>query len=70
LADGYAFRFPGNAAMARRLIDYIIAERDCCPFFTFTLVAEPDNGPFWLHLQGPEGAKEAVIAGGSIQATS
>jgi len=39
-----------------------MAERDCCPFFTFELAFAPDHGPVWLRLRGPEGAKAVVEA--------
>jgi hypothetical protein len=62
LADGYALRFPGDAAWLETLAAFIRFERDCCPFFTFELRCEPQSGPLWLHLRGPEGTK-AFVAG-------
>ena len=61
LTDGYALRFPGTDTWANTLVQFIAFERGCCPFFTFTLVFEPQQGPIWLHLRGPEGVK-AIIA--------
>ncbi len=58
LADGYAYRFPGNEEWASRVLGFIMGERSCCPFFTFELGFEPDEGPIWLHIRGPEGVKE------------
>jgi hypothetical protein len=60
LADGYALRFPGVETWARRLLAFIEDERACCPFFTFELVFEPQQGPLWLHLRGPAGTQELV----------
>ena len=60
LADGYAFRFPGSDSWANRLVQFITFERGCCPFFTFALVFEPEQGPIWLHLRGPEGVKAII----------
>lgn len=57
LADGYAVQFPGTIVWASRLLDFIAAERACCPFLAFALVWEPQHGPLWLHLRGPEGTK-------------
>lgn len=62
LADGYALRFPGDGAWLATLADFIRFERDCCPFFLFELRCEPQHGPLWLHLRGPEGVKEIVAA--------
>ena len=62
LADGYALRFPGNDTWANQLTQFISFERECCPFFTFSLLFEQKQGPIWLHLRGPEGVK-AIIEG-------
>jgi hypothetical protein len=62
LADGYAFRFCGSAAMASRLLEFTLAERSCCPFFTFELVFDPNEGPIWVRLRGSEGVKEFVAS--------
>jgi hypothetical protein len=35
-------------------------ERDCCSFLTIKLTAEAGNGPLWLELTGPEGAKAFI----------
>jgi len=60
LADGYAYRFPRGEEWVSRLMEFILAERDCCPFFTFELVFEPNLGPLWLHLRGGQGVKEFI----------
>ncbi len=60
LADGVALQFPGDEIWAARLLAFIVGERACCPFFTFELLFEPDHGPIWLHLRGPEGATDFV----------
>ena len=57
LEDGYAFRFPGTSDWMDRIVAFISVERVCCPFFTFEMHFEPDQGPVWLHLRGPEGTK-------------
>lgn len=60
LADGYAFRFPGGAMWAGRLVEFIIAERSCCPFFTFDLVFEAGEDAIWLQLRGGEGVRDFI----------
>src|SRR5215207_9214600 len=45
LEDGYELRFPGSAEWAAKLTEFIVFERDCCPFFAFELVFEPGEGP-------------------------
>ena len=65
LDDGYAFRFPGGDASAARLLEFTLAERRCCPFFTFELAFEPHEGPIWLRLRGSEQIKTFVASGWS-----
>ncbi|MEO7018698.1 MAG: hypothetical protein ABI234_00920 [Ktedonobacteraceae bacterium] len=60
LADGYMLKFPGSADWASTLLQFVIQERACCPFFTFELHFEPQEGPTWLTLRGPEGTKGFV----------
>jgi hypothetical protein len=62
LAQGYAFRFPGTADWILRLGAFMATEHECCPFFRFELVVEPDSGPLWLILTGPAGTKEFIAA--------
>lgn len=60
LPDGYGFRFPNTDEVARRLLDFILAERQCCPFFQLELIFTPDSGPAWLHLRGGDKIKRFV----------
>lgn len=60
LADGYSFAFPGSAEWTDKLVSFVNSERACCPFFAFEILFEPNLGPVWLKVRGPEGAKEFV----------
>jgi hypothetical protein len=60
--DEYALRFPADETWAARLLAIIAEERACCPFFTFALVFEPQQGLLWLHLRGPAGTKAFVAS--------
>ena len=60
LEDGYEFAFPEDAEWAMRLTEFIVAERSCCPFFTFELVFEPGGGEILLRVRGPEGTKQFI----------
>jgi hypothetical protein len=60
LADGWAFRFPGEDGWVRALAEYVLYERGCCPFMRFEIVLETDDGPAWLHLRGGEDVKRFV----------
>ncbi len=62
LSQGYRFRFPADESIVLNLAEFIALERRCCPFFTFNLVVEPDSGPTWLHLTGPEGVKAFILS--------
>ena len=60
MEDGYEFAFPGDADWATRLTEFIVAERSCCPFFTFELVFEPGEYEILLRVRGPEGTKQFI----------
>ena len=60
LPDGYAFRLPGDGKWVAVVAELIVAERECCPFLTFGLIAEPKMGPLIVRLTGPTGAKDFV----------
>ncbi len=62
LTTGYAFRFPNRPEWTARLIEFIAAERLCCPFFNFELAFEPEQGPIWLRIHGQDGVKEFIEA--------
>ena len=58
LENGYAYRFTSEGERLSELAQLVDLERQCCPFLRFCLTIEPDNGPIWLEMTGPEGAKE------------
>jgi hypothetical protein len=60
LPRGYALRFASDPALTSALVEAILKERECCPFFEFKLEFEPANGPLWLHIEGPEGTKALI----------
>ena len=59
--EGYRFYYPGTAAWVICLAEFITLERLCCPFFTFTLEAIPDQTEQCLSISGNQQAK-AVLA--------
>lgn len=61
LDNGFAFRFPSTAESIAQLADFIVSERECCPFFRFELAIEPGGGAAWLTLTGPAGTKEFIL---------
>lgn len=62
LTNGYAYRFPAEDLWLDELISLIRLERQCCPFLTFRLTAEPENGPLWLEVTGPSAVKEFLAS--------
>jgi hypothetical protein len=58
LQDGYAFSLPGDIESIELAGKLIMAERECCPFLAFALIAQPNTGPVIVRVTGPNGAKE------------
>lgn len=58
LTDGFAYCFPPQTRWIAELAQFIAFERECCPFLQFALRVEPEGGPIWLELTGPQGTKE------------
>ena len=63
LADGYRFAFPAEGDGIPALLQFVLAERDCCPFFTFELSFPSPHQTVWLAVRGREGVKEIVRDG-------
>lgn len=57
LPDGYELQFPGSTEWARNISEFIVAERECCRFFTFETIYQPGQGGITLRIRGPEGVK-------------
>ena len=62
LRDGYAFRVPGEGKWIATIAEMIVAERQCCPFLTFELVAQPGMGPVVVRVTGPADTKDFLNA--------
>ena len=60
LQDGFAFHLTGEGKLIALIAELIVAERECCPFLTFELVALPNKGPLIVRVTGPDGTKEFV----------
>ena len=58
LQDGYAFSLPGDSESIELAGKLIMAERECCSFLTFALIAEPNKGPVIVRVTGRTGTKE------------
>lgn len=60
LENGYAYKFHGTDQMIGELTTFIKTERECCDFFTFTIVVAGDKSTVWLELTGEEGVKDFI----------
>jgi hypothetical protein len=58
LPDGYVFRVRGDKKWMGVVWEAIVAERECCPFLTFELTAQPNMGPLSVRVTGPAGTKD------------
>jgi len=57
LPDGFAFLYPGEPDLFRKLAEWIILERRCCPFLSFSLRFDAEPPAVRLELVGGEGVK-------------
>jgi hypothetical protein len=60
LPDGYAYRFSGGDSPLESLLEFIAAERRCCPFLSFEIAFEPHQGPLWLRMRGSPRVKSFI----------
>ncbi len=60
LDNGYAFRLSPQKISLEEVAQWMELERICCPFFDLEVEAEPNDGPIWLRMTGPEGVKEFI----------
>jgi MerR-like DNA binding protein len=60
LPDGYGFRFSSDQPTILLVSEFIARERLCCPFLTFEMVVESEDGPLWMRLRGAEGVKNFI----------
>lgn len=60
LPNGIAFRLPPDSLAA--VAKFVANERKCCPFMTFDIKVEPNDGAIVLCMTGPTGTREVVEA--------
>jgi hypothetical protein len=58
LQDGYAFSLRGDGESIALAGKLIMAERECCHFLAFEIVAQPNKGPVVVRVTGPTESKE------------
>lgn len=62
LPDGYRLRFAATGDVLATIARTVEAERQCCRFLRFGITVEPDGGPIFLELTGPDGTSGFVKA--------
>lgn len=62
LENGYAFYFQHDEDHLISLVDYMLAENKCCPFFQQDLTLLPNNGGLIWKLTGNEQVKDLLDA--------
>ena len=60
LPDGNAYRFAGADSPLESLLEFIAAERRCCPFLSFEIAFESHGGPLWLRMRGSPRVKAFI----------
>lgn len=60
LETGYKYKFASADPLLDELVTFIKTERQCCDFFTFSLLVSGDDEFTWLSITGPKGAKEFI----------
>ena len=59
LPDGYEYRFANDEHLAA-LLEFVAAERRCCPFLAFEIAFEPHAGPLRLRMRGSPRVKAFI----------
>jgi len=58
LADGYEFEFKNDTNVFLKIAEWMVLERICCPFLSFSLELGEQNQPVRVAIRGPEGTKQ------------
>ncbi len=62
LAEGYEFSFKKEAEVFLKIAEWVVLERVCCPFLSFSLALDQGDGPIRLGVTGPAGTKDVLKA--------
>ena len=69
LPDGYEFEFSSDPTTYGEIVEWVGAERACCPFFDMAVRVTPERGPIVLKLTGRPGTKQFIEADGGTWLT-
>jgi hypothetical protein len=62
LVDGYRFEFPSGPDTFLKISEWVLLERLCCPFISFSLEIDPEDRPIRVTLTGQTGTKQFLKA--------
>ncbi len=62
LAEGYEFSFKNEAEVFLKLAEWVVLERVCCSFLSFSLIFDRGHGPLRVGIIGPAGTKDVLKA--------
>ena len=62
LAKGYEFSFKAEAEAFLKIAEWVVLERVCCSFLSFSLAFDQGDGPIRLGITGPAGTKDVLKA--------
>ena len=57
IPGGFRWSFSETKGVLNSVASGIEGERSCCRFLRFRLTLEPDGGPLWMEVTGPEGTQ-------------
>jgi hypothetical protein len=60
--DGFLFRIPADKSCVAATEAWVAAERECCPFMTFSSARATGAGLLEVRVTGPAGTKEFLRA--------
>jgi len=58
IPEGFRWSFSETDGLLHHIVSVIEAERRCCRFLRFCFTLEPNGGPLWLEVTGPEGTQD------------
>ena len=62
LAEGYELSFKNEAEVFLKIAEWVVLERVCCPFLSFSLPLDRGDGPIRVLITGPAGTKDVLKA--------
>lgn len=60
IETGYVFNFDESEGFLLKLIDYILVEKECCPFLAYGISIQPYGKGVELKVSGSKEAKEII----------